>query len=464
METTKVIINNCRLFLYLPLTLMVFGLSSCKKDFLDKKPSKGLLVPTTLTDFDALLDNTQVFNIGGELNEIASDDLYITTEGWSSFSTPQEQNAYIFADDVYKGQTFISEWDTPYQQVFYSNVVLDGLARLNSKVNSSDYNRIKGAALFHRAFAFFNVAQLFAKPYNPQTSGSDLGIPLRLTADVNQKSVRSNLEDTYQRIITDLKAAVDLLPITPKFKTRPGGTAALAMLARVYLTMGDYVNAGRNADSCLTGYNKLYDYNTLDSSSYSPFPQVLPDNGDEIIFYTRLTGYSYEYNSLCFITRDLYGSYGVNDLRRGLFFVSNGSGDHNYKGTYEGNYYFFGGIATDEVYLIRAECYARNGKTTLAMSDLNALLFTRAKSGSYTPLTATGSDDALKIILKERRKELVARGLRWIDLRRLNADPRFQVVVKHDINGHAYQLEPNGKHYVFPIPDYEIKTSDIQQN
>lgn len=444
--------------------VFMIGFSSCKKEFLDKKPSKSLLVPTTLTDFDALLDNNNVFNIGPELNEIASDDLYTTTAGWQGLYTPEEQNAYIFADDVYGSQTYISEWSNPYQQVFYSNVILDGLNNLSPANSSGNYDRVKGSALFSRAFAFYNLSQLFCKPYNSKTAATDLGIPLRLTSDVNLKSVRATLQQTYDQVIADLKIAITLLPLTPKYKSRPSKTAAQGLLARIYLSMGEYVNAGTYADNCISAYSKLYDYNSLDSTSYSPFPYALPNSGDEIIYYTRLTGYGYEVSSLTFVDSTLYRSYKNGDLRRSVFFADNGSGIFNYKGTYEGNYYFFGGIATDELYMIRAECEARAGNTSAALADLNTLLVTRWKTGTFTKFTAANADAALNLVLQERRKELIARGLRWSDLRRLNFDPRFQVTVSHPVDGVSHTLAPGDKHFVFPIPDYEIKASGIQQN
>jgi hypothetical protein len=76
---------------------------------------------------------------------------------------------------------------------------------------------------------------------------------------------------------------------------------------------------------------------------------------------------------------------------------------------YGGNQYT--GIATDEIYLIRAECLARSGNTSDALKDLNNLLAKRWKTGiTFTPIQATNADDALVKILAERKKELLFRG------------------------------------------------------
>jgi hypothetical protein len=122
------------------------------------------------------------------------------------------------------------------------------------------------------------------------------------------------------------------------------------------------------------------------------------------------------------------------------------------------------------MYLIRAECLARGGDKTAAMNDLNTLLRARwAKdpitgASLYVDQTAIDADNALRIILNERRKELVLRATRWIDLRRLNQDPRFAITLTRNIAGQIYTLPPNDKKYVYPIPDNEIRLSGLQQN
>ncbi|MEJ7692171.1 hypothetical protein [Daejeonella sp.] len=60
---------------------------------------------------------------------------------------------------------------------------------------------------------------------------------------------------------------------------------------------------------------------------------------------------------------------------------------------------FFGGLAVDELYLIKAECYARKGSTSAALQALNTLLEKRWKKGTFQSLTAQTADEALALIL-----------------------------------------------------------------
>lgn len=95
---------------------------------------------------------------------------------------------------------------------------------------------------------------------------------------------------------------------------------------------------------------------------------------------------------------------------------------------------------------------------------LNELLVTRYESGSFTPLTASGAEQTLELILQERRKELVLRAIRWTDLRRLNLEPATANTLYRNLNGTLYSLEPNSPNYTLPIADDVIQLSTIPQN
>ncbi|MBN8786906.1 MAG: RagB/SusD family nutrient uptake outer membrane protein, partial [Terrimonas sp.] len=128
-------------------------------------------------------------------------------------------------------------------------------------------------------------------------------------------------------------------------------------------------------------------------------------------------------------------------------------------GTVEG----FTGLATDEVYLINAECLVRKKQIDLALEQLNKLMENRFIAGTFEPLETGNADLLLEKILIERRKELCFRGIRWQDVRRLNKEGA-EIVLRRELNGVEYTLEANSIKYVLPIPPAEIQYSGILQN
>lgn len=120
-------------------------------------------------------------------------------------------------------------------------------------------------------------------------------------------------------------------------------------------------------------------------------------------------------------------------------------------------------VTVDELYLIIAESQARNNKISESMSTLNALLITRWDKGTFVPFTANSQSQALEIILRERRKELLIRGLRWADIKRYNRSGA-NITLTRIVNGKIYQLPPNDLRYAIAIPEEIIKLSGIQQN
>ncbi|MBN9381551.1 MAG: RagB/SusD family nutrient uptake outer membrane protein [Chitinophagaceae bacterium] len=437
-------------------------LGSCKKnDLLNAKPQTSLVIPTTIQDFQAILDYSETMNIAPSLGEASADNYYLPYDRFQS-AQPIDQNTYIWARDIFGASTNIDDWNYPYQQVFNANVVLDGLAKMKVTTdNQQDIHTLTGYALFYRAYAFFNIAQLFAPPYDSATAATDPGIPLRLASDITIRSKRSSVKDSYERILDDLHQASRLAPaaLPTATRNRPSGIAAYACLARVYQSMRAYKEAGAAADSALRLYSKLIDYNNV-TPSFLPFR----NNNDETIFQSNFSGNALvlvPLAGIAIIDSNLYNSYASNDLRRTIYFnASTGPGP---RGGYSGSLFTFSGLATDELYLIRAESFARAGQTDAAMTDLNTLLAKRF-SAPFSPYTATDAADALGQVLTERRKELELRGgLRWMDLRRLNKEG-YNITLTRVLNGQTYTLPPNSPLYTLPIPPNVINLSGIQQN
>lgn len=439
------------------LTTMLAG--SCRK-YLDGKPDGRLAVPKTITDFQALLDNTSIMNITQPAGDISADAYYLLPATWTSRGLTA-RNLYIWDRDVFN-ETDNNDWSRSYGIVYYSNIVLDGYNKFSAEDPNPEWDYLKGQAHFFRAFAFHELLQEFAKPFDPATSAGDAGIPLRLNPDINIPSTRATVEQSYQQVISDATHSISLLPLTPLVKTRPSRTAAYALLARVYLNMGNYSKALLYADSALQLQSDLLDLNCTCINKNATYP-FSPSN-EEVILYCHQFGLGIISPTTARTDTLLYASYHQDDWRKIAYFRSNTDGSHGFKGSYAGSSANFSGLATDELYLIRAETQVRLNHVPEGLDALNALLEKRYKTGTFTPYAGLSQQQALSLILEERRKELFFRGVRWSDLRRLNKEPALAISLHRVLDNQTYTLPPNSPGYVLPIPLKVINLTGMEQN
>lgn len=435
-------------------------LMGCQSKFLDEKPNKALLVPTTVADFRALLNNiaTNELNSQPGLNAVADDD-FVRQPAMIQSLIEVAQNTYLWKADVFGSMTS-NDWNRPYRAIFIANVVLDGLPYVPvTPDNHAEVEQLKGEAYFHRAFALYGLLQQFAAPYQTETAPQALGLPIRLTSNVNVLVDRGSLQQAYDQVLSDLDEAAPLLAERSVYRQRPSRWGVEGLRARVYLTMGRYDLALVHATACLERGASLLDYQKLDTLAARPMPRW--EENPEIIFHSQLAAYSFHNTEGTQVASEVYNSYEPYDLRRSCYFKPN----RGYKGSYTGGSSLQGGLTTSELFLIRAEGYARLGQGQAALDDLNTLRKARFPTEHLKPYTLAQVPDVLALVLQERRKELVARGLRWTDLRRLNLEERWQKTLERvDADGKTYSLPPNDLRYTFPIPEIEVQASGIAQN
>lgn len=453
---------KCKYLLFILLSFSL--LQSCNK-YLEAKPDKSLALPESLNDLQLMLDNYSLLNSNyPAMGEVSSDNFYLTDDSWGSASQ-SDQHYYLW--QPYDNN--VGDYENPNTAITTVNLILESLKKIKdlSQIQRVQAGKIEGSALFFRAFSYWELAQYFCKGYNKITANSDLGLPIRLSSGVTGKYKRATIEQTYQQIIGDLNRAIPLLPDTADVKYHVSKAAAFGLLSRTYLSMQDYNKAGMYADSCLMLYDTLMDYNSDPGINSNNSIMAFAKWNKEVIFDAVSRSESVLSRTREIVDTSLYKSYQENDLRKRLFFQLNSSKNGYYfKGNYTGlsSAAMFYGIATDEMLLTRAECEARDNSQAKALKDLNALLSTRWVSGTFQPVNTTSQDSLLGIILTERRKELIFRGLRWTDLRRLNEDPKYQLTLTRKINGTQYTLPPNGARYVFLFPKQSIDLSGMPQN
>lgn len=429
--------------------IICFGTFSaaCEK-YLNEPSDRSLAIITSLEDLQALLDH-QSMTSGTSSHMISADNYYLTDNVYESQSE-FDQRMYVWAEsNVFQPSSGGgNDWSALYPRIYRANTVLEHLNDIERKPeNSAMWNDIKGQALLFRAISFLDAAQIWSVAYDAATAQTDIGIPLRLNTDFNEPSTRASLQQTYDQIIDDLKEAISLLPITSVAKIRPSKPAAYGLLARTYLWMRDYPTAKLYADSCLMLINELMDYNLLNASASFPMPRhnvevVLERGGTALVLLP----------SRARIPAEIYNSYAEGDLRRDLFFQQQADGLYAFRGSYYGSSTLHSGPSIDEMYITRAECLARNNKVEESMQDLNTLLEKRWRPEGFTPLTASSANEAVTLILQERRKQLLFRGLRWMDIKRLNREGA-NISLKRTLMGQTYTLPANSPRFALPLPD-----------
>lgn len=429
--------------------------TGCQKDWLNVKPDKSQAIPNKLSDYRAMLNHTSVLNAHCiNLGEVASDGHYVSEAIWTATKDIPALNAYTWSQStVYPD---MESYRSFYNRIFFTNVVMDGLGKLavTTEADKKELNALRARALFVKALSYYWLSQIYAQPYKATSAATDQGILAQDNLDFLENVHRLSVAETYTRIIAMLQEALPHLPVKPQHVTQASQPAVHALLSRVYLCMQDYTNARQHATESLQLQPTLLDYSVLPTTTF-----FIGAFNAEVLYHDELSSSDINnyntYNAL--LDRSLYDSYDANDLRKTLYFMASGS-NLTFKGNYNNsNWQLFSGIANDEVYLTRAECHARLGDATAALKDLNDLLRMRWKknpdgSSMLVDLQAATANEALQLVLAERKKSLLLRGLRWADLRRLNLEPATATTLTRTIGGKTYTLSPNSYQYSFPLP------------
>lgn len=458
---------------YLYIVLVLLTLSGCKK-FLDIVP-KDKFIPTTVEDYENMLNYATVTYFGDFYQDLISDDAFLPEGEPGNLYTKQKLSSrriYTFNKNAFDEAENDVMWSETYRRLFYFNTVINNIMEAKGS-NDADKRSIRAEALLGRALEHLLLVNVYAQHYDPATAATEPGIPLVLVADISAKHKRNTVKEVYDQILKDVEAAVIDLPVVNKFtKFRAKKAAGYALLSRVYLYMGDYAKAKENADATLALYSTLADMNNYIVIAPGPFPYV-PGNP---VGWTNVPDGQNHPESL--VSRHFLRPFGLgmdvcaspeltalftNDDKRWTLYYANGwppAPPFNYMTRYgvkiylRGDY-FNNALNTPEVYLTRAECKARSNDLQGALDDVNILRKNRIAPAVYKVyVPADFNNDAervLRFVLEERRRELAFTGNRHVDLKRLNKDPRFRKTYKHTAEGRDYVLEPNSPDYLRQI-------------
>lgn len=431
------------LYIFLPLLF----LNSCR-DYVEVEPVGNNRILKYTSDYRGLANNYTTMGSFGGIQLLASADVDFPTTYQNGVSTIWG-NSYTWQKTIYNPSQSDPDWNGLYLCIYYSNVIIDGVMSSEGGT-AAEKKEIYAEAFVHRAFAYLQLVNVYGPQFNPASDNSEKAVPLLLKPELFSSLDRSTVGQVYDQIISDLQNALaNDIQDTPPFNVLPSKRAVHALLARTYLYMGSYQLSLDNAQKALEMQSGLIDLKTFASGNSYP---VLIQNPEIIFSKTLLLTYRGAP-----LSNDLLNSFESNDLRYNYYTIDGANFSLRYTGrgfaiaNYSPTTGINIGVSVPEMYLIAAECYARLGQTQKAVDNLNILRAKRYKANTAYQVSATTNTEALNLVLTERQKELIGRGFRWFDQRRLNLDPNFQKTYTRVFKGQTYTLAPNSDGYVFPI-------------
>ena len=438
---------------------VVVMLTGCN-DYLDIKP-KGEKIPKTVTDYETLLNYESVQKVSDTYPTYLTDDVYLpdvaqgtATPGLNSVDQ-SILNLYLFKKDVFGEAQDDGFWFASYNRIYYYNTVIDNIMNADGSDEQQKLS-IRAEALISRALEYLYLVNGYAKYYDVRTAESDPGVPLILDEDISKKNlVRASVKDVYAQIQSDLQTALPNLPMQAKGNAfRASKAAGYGVLAKMYLYMGNYTEALKAANAVLEMNNSLLDLKKYavvkpqSSIGRTNVPQDI-DNPENI--YIKFAPYVYGLSSKVFGSDELISLFSEDDMRLQVYFTKNFRNIPTDKYVWAPYLRANLAVSSPEIYLIAAECEAREGSIERAIALINKLRDNRIKNN--TDIVATDRNDALQKVLEERRRELAMSGMvRYIDLKRLNQESQFAKTVTHVTGEGTFRLEPNSPLYVLPIP------------
>lgn len=469
----------CKYFLAALLLITMF---SCKKlteieetDFIDA--SKAL--KTVENNESAIIGAYAGMQIemGILMNGELSDELKTSGEFYNSITTHEWQygaNDIVIRDNY----TAIGSY---YPIIDRVNRVLEALPVADStRIGDNLLKlRLKGEALFIRAFCHFEMFRYYAGNYEPE----GLAMPYVVTSSLDPIA-RDKMAVFFQKMDADIAEAKALLPNNLTDINRATRLAVSGLQARAALYRKDWANA--------ITYSTEY-INAIPLSPRASFNGIWTDaNTNELSFRLKRSPTNNPYNKAGSIYRNtsanattigtvfwipsskLWDSYDqVNDIRFSSYMkieplLTAANRQNRLITKYAGTAYGTSGenvadakvFRTAEMYLIRAEARAEQGSFTgpnSAESDINDLRAARILN--YTPVTFASKAEAIDAIILERFKELAFEGHRFWDLKRRGLP--VQRIGTDAPTSTGATLPANNFRFVIPIPEIEMQANNL---
>ncbi len=482
------------------ITLSVFALLlvSCSEDFLEKAPLDTINTENFYqSEADAIaaingayqpLQWPKLYNMRMWTSDIMAANSIVGAGGGDDGRETQDMANFVTTTD---NPGVLDLFRGPPPGILRCNVVLQEVPGMD--IDEDVKNRVMGEAYFLRGLYHFILVRYFGD------------FPLILTPLApgdNLRPFRTDKDIIYEQIIKDLEAAKDLLPARSTYSATDLGRAAkgsaAGLLAKVYLTLGDYDKVVPLCDEVATlGYalNPLYgdNFDVLKKNSQESLFEIqyISDAGED--FWSNenqaswLSTFTGPRNSDMVAggwgwnqpTQEFVDAYEAGDLRKDVTVLYEGCPPFDgldYDPVYSTTGYNlrkflvtksvsatsdnsplnFPVLRYADVLLMKAEALNELGQTTDALVPLNAVR-ERAGLRAFQELTPA---EFKEVVLHERRMELAFEGQRWFDLIRVDGG-QWGLDFLHSVG----KLNASEKYLLFPIPLKERESNpNLTQN
>jgi starch-binding outer membrane protein, SusD/RagB family len=407
--------------------LFSFSLASCKKSFLEVTPPTSLPSEQALKTEADLLVATRGMYAGMRSSALYGRDVPLFGDLMAdvTYVSPQNSNRFI-AQYSYSptNTTGTGIWTSAYTVALRANKIINA-----SVPASANVNQYKGEAYATRALMYFELVRFFAKPYTDNANGP--GVPIVLEDDPNLLPARASISEVYAKIISDLQQAASLMTKFTNSSTMHSW-AAKGLLAKVYLTMGDYANARTTALDVINNSG----FTVVTAANYAGYWRNAAPRTDKVETLFEVTSdiannagtdaLAYIYSQAGYgdmmAAHDFYNSHAAGDVRTSFLVTKFRGGENAWTVEKYSNTNNAGDkddvkiLRMSDVYLIAAEASYHTGNETDARTYLNHVATRRV--AAFPGYTSSGAA-LLEGILSERKKELAFEGDRLHTLNRL---------------------------------------------
>lgn len=354
-------------------------------------------------------------------------------------------------------------WGSVYNTVYVCNFLLEKLPNVPG-VREAERKTVTAEARFLRGMANFIGATTFGSIPYVTTTDIDAN---KAIAKTDKATIMTNVLADFQAALTDLPegSPTDGRSVFAGYATK---SAVRAAMARYYLYQKNWAAAEASASAVIsTNFYELVNYSDVVSKDFNnesifEVGYTASDDPGTSAFGLNnlLVGRREVIPSNQFITQIISKESGERQRTVAFDFNEQGGGDNGWSvrkyGTPDEDNNNIVIFRLGEMYLIRAEARAQQGRitgSTGALSDLNVL---RTRAGKNTavaadkpPLVTSATQaEALLLIERERLYELAFEGHRWYDLVRTG---RAQAVMS------AFSPNWTSKYELWPIPQTEIQ-------